>query len=125
MNRPTAIRFWPRFTTNFILVLIVTLGQGEPLVHERVVWTADMPLTMGQLQGRRDTFWDTAPMYDGRREIWDALKAAVDAAEKEDYDLAQAILSGANITLPTGVCNGLLCEDGGDYLSTLDMALNY
>ena len=86
------------------MVLIVTLGQGEPLIHEPVVWTADMPLTMGQLQGRRDTFWDTAPMYDGRREIWDALKAAVDAAEKEDYDLAQAILSGASITLPTGVC---------------------
>lgn len=58
---------------------------------------------MGQLQGRRDTFWDTAPMYDGRREIWDALKAAVEAAEQEDYDLAQAILSGANITLPTGI----------------------
>lgn len=57
---------------------------------------------MGQLQGKRDTFWDTAPMYDGRREIWDALKAAVEAAEQEDYDLAQAILDGANITLPTG-----------------------
>lgn len=42
-------------------------------------------------------------MYDGRREIWDALKAAVEAAEQEDYDLAEAILSGANITLPTGV----------------------
>ena len=93
-----------RFCHEVYLVLIVTLGQGEPLIHESVVWTADMPLTMGQLQGRRDTFWDTAPMYDGRREIWDALKAAVDAAEKEDYELAQAILSGASITLPTGVC---------------------
>lgn len=84
----------------------VTLGQGEPLVHQPVVWTAEIPLTMGQLQGRRDTFWDTAPVYDGRREIWDALRASVEAAEMEDYDLAQAILSGANITLPTGMyCN--------------------
>lgn len=82
----------------------VTLGQGEPLVQEPEVWTTDIPLTMGQLQGRRDTFWDTAPVYDGRREIWDALKAAVEAAEQEDYDLAQAILNGANITLPTGTC---------------------
>ena len=80
----------------------VTLGQAQPLVQEPVVWTADVPLTTGQLRGRRDTFWDTAPMYDGRREIWDALRAAVEAAEQEDYDLAQAILSGANITLPTG-----------------------
>ena len=86
----------------FFRSVVVTLGQGEPLARERVVWTADVPLTMGQLQGRRDTFWDTAPMYDGRREIWDALKAAVEAAEEEDYDLAQAILSGASITLPTG-----------------------
>ena len=84
------------------LCCAVTLGQAQPLVQEPVVWTADVPLTTGQLRGRRDTFWDTAPMYDGRREIWDALRAAVEAAEQEDYDLAQAILSGANITLPTG-----------------------
>ena len=82
---------------------VVTLGQGEPLVRQTLVWTADMPLTMGQLQGRRDTFWDTAPMYDGRREIWDALRAAVEAAEKGEFDLADAILSGASITLPAGI----------------------
>lgn len=82
---------------------VVTLGQGEPLVRQTLVWTADVPLTMGQLQGRRDTFWDTAPMYDGRREIWDALRAAVEAAEKGEFDLADAILSGASITLPAGI----------------------
>lgn len=94
----------------------VTLGQGEPLIQEPVVWSADVPLTMGQLQGRRDTFWDTAPMYDGRREIWDALKAAVEAAEQEDYDLAQAILSGANITLPTGHLSEAYDELGNRYV---------
>ena len=88
--------------TDWNFVFVVTLGQGEPLIPQPVVWTADIPLTMGQLQGRRDTFWDTAPMYDGRREIWDALRAAVEAAEAKEYDLAQAILSGANITLPAG-----------------------
>ena len=41
-------------------------------------------------------------MYDGRREIWDALKAACEATDEEDYDLAQAILEGANISLPRG-----------------------
>ena len=81
----------------------MALGQGEPLLGQRVEWTAEVPLTMGQLQGRRDTFWDTAPMYDGRREIWDALRAAAEAAEREEFDLAQAILSGANVTLPTGI----------------------
>jgi hypothetical protein len=94
----------------------VTLGQGEPLVRQKLVWTADMPLTMGQLQGRRDTFWDTAPMYDGRREIWDALRAAVEAAEREEYDLAQAILSGANITLPTGHLSEAYDELGNRYV---------
>ena len=64
-----------------------------------------MPITVGQLRGKRDTFWETAPVYDGRPEIWDALKAAAEAAEEGDYELAQAILSGASITLPTGIYN--------------------
>lgn len=41
-------------------------------------------------------------MYDGRREIWDALRAAAEAAEVGDYDLAQAIVNGANVSLPRG-----------------------
>ena len=80
----------------------VTIGQSQPLLREPVVWTSDVPLTEGQLEGKRDTFWETEPTYEGRKEIWDALRAAVEAAEQEDYDLAQAILSGANISLPTG-----------------------
>ena len=61
-----------------------------------------MPLTDGQLQGQRDTFWDTAPIYEGRKEIWDALRAACQAVEESDFELAQGILDGANINLPTG-----------------------
>ena len=80
----------------------VTIGQNQPLLREQIVWTSEVPLTEGQLQGKRDTFWETEPTYEGRKEIWDALRAAVEAAEQEDYDLAQAILSGANISLPTG-----------------------
>ena len=37
-----------------------------------------------------------------RQEIWDALKAAAEALETGNRDLAQAILDGASITLPSG-----------------------
>ena len=63
-----------------------------------------MPLTESQVRSKREEFWDTAPAFEGRREIWDALKAAALAIESHDYNLAQAIIDGANITLPNGVC---------------------
>lgn len=61
-----------------------------------------MPLTEGQLRSKRDEFWETAPAFDGRKEIWDALRAATIAAEALDFQLAQAILDGANISVPNG-----------------------
>lgn len=61
-----------------------------------------MPLTEGQLRSKRDEFWDTAPAFDGRKEIWDALRAATVAAEALDFELSQAILDGANISVPNG-----------------------
>ena len=30
----------------------------------------DAPMTMGQLLSKRDEFWDTAPAFNGRAEIW-------------------------------------------------------
>ena len=51
---------------------------------------------------KRDEFWDTAPAFEGRPEIWDALKAASKAHESGDIELARAILTGANITTPNG-----------------------
>lgn len=38
----------------------------------------------------------------GQKVIWDALRAAVTALENSDLQLAQAIIDGANITLPHG-----------------------
>ena len=38
----------------------------------------------------------------GQKEIWDALKAAATATETGDNALAQAIIDGANISLPHG-----------------------
>lgn len=54
------------------------------------------------MQAKRDEFWDTAPAFDGRKEIWDALRASAHALESGDHQLAQAILNGANISLPNG-----------------------
>ena len=52
---------------------------------------------------KRDEYWDTAPAFEGRKEIWDALRAAVNAFELKDFVLAQAIVDGASITLPQGM----------------------
>lgn len=86
----------------FDVVCAVAIGQNQPLDSFPEPWTAQVPMTEGQLRGRRVAFWETAPAYDGRKEIWDALKAACEAVEDEDHGLAQAILDGANISLPTG-----------------------
>lgn len=77
-------------------------GRNEPLKKERPKWKSDYPMTDGQLRSKRDEFWDTAPAFEGRKEIWDALKAAAYAVEVNDHSLAQAILDGASITLPHG-----------------------
>jgi len=79
-----------------------TVGHNKPLKHRRPKWKSDVRLTEAQLQQKRDEFWDTAPAFDGRAEIWDALKASVQALESGDHQLAQAILDGAGISLPNG-----------------------
>lgn len=70
---------------------------------EKPKWKSEVPLTDGQLRSKRDEFWDTAPAFEGRKEIWDALKAAAYALETGDHSLAQAIIDGANISLPHGI----------------------
>ena len=59
------------------------------------MWSSETPMTMGQLKSKRDEFWDTEPAFHGRAEIWQALKAA---AECEDADTAQAIISAISVT---------------------------
>ncbi|KAL3646225.1 hypothetical protein CASFOL_011405 [Castilleja foliolosa] len=56
-------------------------------------WKHPKPITKSQLIQLRDEFWDTAPHYGGRKEIWDALRAAAEA----DLTLAQTIVDGAGI----------------------------
>lgn len=83
-------------------VLHLPSGRNEPLKKDRPKWKSEYPMTEGQLRSKRDEFWDTAPAFDGRKEIWDALRAAALAAECNDLELAQAIVDGACITLPHG-----------------------
>lgn len=85
------------------------------MCHEVIRWRSDVPLTEGQLRSKRDEFWDTAPAFDGRKEIWDALRAGATAAEAQDYQLAQAILDGANISVPSGFLTECYDELGTRY----------
>jgi len=76
--------------------------KNKPLKQERIRWKSDVPLSEAQLRAKREEFWDTAPAFEGKAEIWAALKAAVEAATREDQAMAQAILDGAGISLPGG-----------------------
>lgn len=90
-------------------------GRNEPLKKDKPKWKSDYPMTEGQLRSKRDEFWDTAPAFDGRKEIWDALKAAAVAIECNDHQLAQAIVDGASITLPHGSLMECYDELGNRY----------
>jgi len=93
----------------------VSIGRNQPLKPEKPKWKSDVPLTEGQLRSKRDEFWDTAPAFEGRKEIWDALKAAAYALETGDHSLAQAIVDGANISLPNGTLMDCYDELGNRY----------
>lgn len=87
---------------SFSFSLPASMGKNKPLRQVAIRWCSQLPLTVNQLQSKREEFWDTAPAFDGRIEIWNALKAAADFMEKNDCEMAQAIVDGADIILPTG-----------------------
>ncbi|XP_056617160.1 ubiquitin domain-containing protein 1a [Triplophysa dalaica] len=96
-------------------ITVVLKRRNEPLKKDKPKWKCDYQMTEGQLRNKRDEFWDTAPAFDGRQEIWDALKAATVAVECNDHDLAQAIVDGASITLPHGSLMECYDELGNRY----------
>lgn len=112
ISRPASAGEWPWHLYHCYiciefapLIAGIALGaarKNRPLCHETIRWRSDVPLTEGQLRSKRDEFWDTAPAFDGRKEIWDALRAATNAAEALDFQMAQAILDGANVSVPNG-----------------------
>eukprot|EP00051_Salpingoeca_urceolata_P017000 m.229125 g.229125 ORF g.229125 m.229125 type:complete len:263 (+) comp18836_c2_seq6:168-956(+) len=84
-----------------------------PLSAEPLQWKSSAPVKKAAILKRRLEFWDTAPAYEGQREIWDALKAA---AETEDRTLAQAILDSAGIKIPKGNLTVAYDERGTRYV---------
>uniref|UniRef100_A0A5S6QRT0 Ubiquitin-like domain-containing protein n=1 Tax=Trichuris muris TaxID=70415 RepID=A0A5S6QRT0_TRIMR len=93
----------------------ITIGKSKPLTQERIKWKSDVPVSLTELISKRDEFWETAPAFEGRKEIWDALKAAAMQAEQGDFALAQAILDGACISLPDGTLRESYDELGNRY----------
>ncbi|KAJ2482553.1 hypothetical protein EV174_003183 [Coemansia sp. RSA 2320] len=70
-------------------------------------------MTMPELMRRRDEFWDTAPVYEGRAEIWQALRLA---CESDDSQLASAILESVGVSVPTArIADGAYDELGACY----------
>lgn len=87
------------------------IGDGKPLSREER-WTSSPPVGRTEIDRKRQEFWDTAPAYEGSREIWDALKAACEA---EDTGMAQAILSASEIKLPNGSLTNCFDTTGSKY----------
>ncbi|KAI9221940.1 hypothetical protein BC828DRAFT_379750 [Blastocladiella britannica] len=83
--------------------------QDGPIRIFHLVWTDPIPATASALDAMRDAFWDTAPSYGGRAEIWMALRTAVDASRTGERELASAILEAAQIAMPA---SGDLSVDG-------------
>lgn len=81
--------------------------------YEGRVWLGSArKMTESQLTAKRDEFWHTAPAFDGKPEIWAALKASVEALEARNIQLAQVIIDSANIILPHGIINDCYDELG-------------
>ena len=55
------------------------------------------------MRSKRDEFWDTAPAFEGKTEIWAALKAAVDAATREDQVWGRCLVGFLQNSLGVGV----------------------
>jgi len=90
--------------------------KNKPLnADKQVKWKSDIPLSLRQLEAKREEFWDTAPAFEGKAEIWAALRAAVEAWLREDVGMAQAILDGAGVSLPGGALSECYDELGTRY----------
>ena len=55
------------------------------------------------MRSKRDEFWDTAPAFEGKTEIWAALKTAVDAATREDQVWRISLVGFLQNSLGVGV----------------------
>ncbi|KAJ2313871.1 Ubiquitin domain-containing protein 2 [Coemansia sp. RSA 2705] len=77
-------------------------------------WNSEEPLTRSQLERKREEFWDTAPAYEGRAEVWQAVRLA---CESDDVELALAVLQSAGAVVPSRrVVDGVYDERGACYM---------
>ncbi|KAK3005027.1 hypothetical protein RJ639_016766, partial [Escallonia herrerae] len=74
-------------------------------------WKLPQQMTKSHLMQMRDEFWDTAPHYGGKKEIWDVLQAAAEA----DLDVAQAIVDSAGIIIQNADLTVCYDERGAKY----------
>jgi len=94
-----------------------TVARNKPLNRTacRPKWKSDVLINENQLRCKREEYWDTAPAFEGRKEIWDALRGACYAIEQNDTNLAQSIINCANISLPHGTLLDCYDELGTRY----------
>ncbi|KAK9766778.1 hypothetical protein K7432_003884 [Basidiobolus ranarum] len=93
---------------------VIPNAGNKPLKKKVITWTSETPLTLAQLQAQRDGFWDTAPTYEGRRDVWEGLRTA---CETNDLIHAQAIVDGLRLSVPTGhLSDGCYDELGNRYI---------
>jgi len=85
------------------------------LRHTLPRWTSETAITRGALNSKRDEFWETAPKYGGKKEVWDALKAASGAMESGDFALAKVIIETAAIKVTKGSLSETFDEFGHKY----------
>ncbi|KAJ2731193.1 hypothetical protein IW152_004707 [Coemansia sp. BCRC 34962] len=95
------------------------VGSATPSSNGRVDfghatrWRAEREMTLAELMRQRNEFWDTAAVYEGRSEIWQALRLA---CESDDAQLAAAILESVGVSVPTGrIADGAYDELGACY----------
>jgi len=62
-------------------------------------WVSELPMTPEQLKVQKEGFWETAPTYEGKPEIWDALRRI---CECTSLSQAQVIARSIPLNFPTG-----------------------
>ncbi|KAI9083464.1 hypothetical protein K1719_034406 [Acacia pycnantha] len=86
-------------------------GGAVKKIRKPKPWKHPQPITRTQLIQLREEFWDTSPHYGGRKEIWDALRAAAEA----DITLAQAIVESAGVIVQSSDLTVCYDERGAKY----------
>ncbi|GBG71656.1 hypothetical protein CBR_g9071 [Chara braunii] len=89
-------------------------GEPEPRgkrIRKPRPWKQEMPITRAEIKRMREEFWDTAPHYGGKKEIWDALRVAVEA----DLSMAQTIVESAGIIVSSEDLSCCYDERGAKY----------